>query len=116
MTNLRLTDCEEFINDIDGGAFAQQLGNSVSKVANAAVDTQKEGLISVMEALRAMACGRLVQCTSQDFPNWTDLEITNINAKNFIDEERINKNGFKYRYKPSLISVNPELTQMKKPQ
>ncbi|ADI90380.1 hypothetical protein [Acinetobacter oleivorans] len=78
--------------------------------------TDEQGLISVAEALRAMACGRLVQCTSKDFPNWKDLEITNINAKNFIDEERINKNGFKYRYKPSQISVNAELTQMKKPQ
>ncbi|MDH2493687.1 hypothetical protein QDR31_01085 [Acinetobacter baumannii] len=75
-----------------------------------------EGLISVSEALRAMACGRLVQCTSKDFQKWKDLEITNINAKNLIDEERINKNGFKYRYKPSFISVNAELTQMKKPQ
>ncbi|WP_336964050.1 hypothetical protein [Acinetobacter pittii] len=78
--------------------------------------TDKQGLISASEALRAMACGRLVQCTSTDFPNWTDLEITNINAKNIIDEERINKNGFKYRYKPSQISVNAEITQMKKPQ
>lgn len=78
--------------------------------------TDEQGLISVAEALRAMACGRLVQCSSKDFPNWKDVEITNINAKNFIDEERINKNGFKYRYKPSLISVNAELTQMKKPQ
>lgn len=78
--------------------------------------TDEQGLISVSEALRAMACGRLVQCTSNDFPKWKDLEITNINAKNLIDEERINKNGFKYRYKPSLISVNAELTQMKKPQ
>jgi len=75
-----------------------------------------EGLISVAEALRAMACGRLVQCTSKEFPIWKDLEITNINAKKFIDEERINKNGFKYRYKPSQISVNDELIQMKKPQ
>lgn len=44
------------------------------------------------------------------------MEITNINAKNLIDEERINKNGFKYRYKPSQMSVNAELTKMKKPQ
>lgn len=78
--------------------------------------TDEQGLISVSEALRAMACGRLVQCTSKDFPKWKDLEITNINAKNLIDEERINKNGFKYRYKPSQISVNAALTQMKKPQ
>lgn len=78
--------------------------------------TDEQGLISVTEALRAMACGRLVQCTSEDFPNWMDLEITKINAKDFIDEERIKKNSFKYRYKPSLISVNAELTQMKKPQ
>jgi hypothetical protein len=78
--------------------------------------SDEQGLISVSEALRAMACGRLVQCTSKDFPNWKDLEITNINAKNIIEEERINKNGFKYRYKPSQISVNAELTQMKKPQ
>ncbi|WP_457971064.1 hypothetical protein [Acinetobacter calcoaceticus] len=78
--------------------------------------TDEQALISVSEALRAMACGRLVQCSSNDFTNWKDLEITNINAKNFIDEDRINKNGFKYRYKPSQISVNAELTQMKKPQ
>jgi len=78
--------------------------------------SDEQGLISVSEALRAMACGRLVQCTSKDFPNWKDLEITNINAKNIIEEERINKIGFKYRYKPSQISVNAELTQMKKPQ
>ncbi|OYM98648.1 hypothetical protein CI775_02965, partial [Acinetobacter baumannii] len=25
MSTLRSTDCEEFINDIDGGAFAKQL-------------------------------------------------------------------------------------------
>lgn len=78
--------------------------------------TDEQGLISVSEALRAMACGRVVQCTSKDFPKWKDLEITNINAKNIIDEERINKNGFKFRYKPSQNSVNDELTQMKKPQ
>lgn len=78
--------------------------------------TDEHGLISVSEALRAMACGRLVQCTSKDIPKWKDLEITNINAKNLIDEERINKNGFKFRYKPSQNSVNDELTQMKKPQ
>lgn len=78
--------------------------------------TDEQGLISVSEALRAMACGRLVQCTTKDFQKWKDLEITNINAKNLIDEERINKNGFKYRYKPSQNSVNDELTQMKKPQ
>ncbi|MDT1913021.1 hypothetical protein FPK81_18610 [Acinetobacter baumannii] len=76
----------------------------------------EQGLISVSEALRAMACGRVIQCSSKDFPNWKDLEITNLNAKNLIDEDRINKNGFKYRYKPSQISVNAELTQMKKPQ
>ncbi|MFV5374658.1 hypothetical protein [Acinetobacter calcoaceticus] len=78
--------------------------------------TDEQGLISVSEALRAMACGRLVQRKSEDFLNWTDLEITKINAKKFVDEERINKNSFKYRYKPSQISVNAELTQMKKPQ
>ncbi|TPU92634.1 hypothetical protein [Acinetobacter baumannii] len=86
------------------------MDNNLNKV------TDEQGLISVTEALRAMACGRLVQCTSEDFPNWKDLEITKINAKDFIDEERIKKNSFKYRYKPSLISVNAELTQMKKPQ
>ncbi|MDX8161807.1 hypothetical protein [Acinetobacter pittii] len=86
------------------------MDNNLNKV------TDKQGLISVTEALRAMACGRLVQCTSEDFPNWKDLEITKINAKDFIDEERMKKNSFKYRYKPSLISVNAELTQMKKPQ
>lgn len=86
------------------------MDNNLNKV------TDEQGLISVTEALRAMACGRLVQCTSEDFPNWKDLEITTINAKDFIDEERIKKNSFKYRYKPSLISVNAELTQMKKPQ
>lgn len=78
--------------------------------------TDEQGLISVSEALRAMACGRLVQRKSEDFLNWTVLEITKINAKKFVDEERINKNSFKYRYKPSQISVNAELTQMKKPQ
>ena len=56
----------------------------------------EQGLISVSEALRAMACGRVIQCSSKDFPNWKDMEITNINAKNLIDEERINKNGLKY--------------------
>lgn len=80
------------------------------------VDQENTSIISVAEALRAMACGRLVQCSSKDFPNWMDLEITKINAKKFVDEESINKNGFKYRYKPSQISVNAELTQMKKPQ
>lgn len=85
------------------------MDNNLNKV------TDEQGLISVTEALRAMACGRLVQYTSEDFPNWKDLEITKINAKDFIDEERIKKNSFKYRYKPSLISVNAELTQMKKP-
>lgn len=86
------------------------MDNNLNKV------TDEQGLISVSEALRAMACGRLVQCSSEDFPNWTDLQITKIDAKYFIDEDRIKKNSFKYRYKPSLISVNAELTQMKKPQ
>ncbi len=75
-----------------------------------------EGLISISEALRAMACGRLVQCTKKDLPNWKDLEITKINAKDFVDEERIHKNGFIYRFKPSQISGTAQLTQMKKPQ
>ncbi|WP_170628448.1 hypothetical protein [Acinetobacter baumannii] len=44
-----------------------------------------QGFISVSEALRAMACGRVIQCSSKDFPNWKDMEITNINAKNLID-------------------------------
>ncbi|MCO9088274.1 hypothetical protein KNR53_18735, partial [Acinetobacter baumannii] len=47
MSQLRSTDCEEFINDIDGGAFAKQLGYAVSKVASAAVDTQKVGEITI---------------------------------------------------------------------
>lgn len=47
MSTLRSTDCEEFINDIDGGAFAKQLGYAVSKVASAAVDTQKVGEITI---------------------------------------------------------------------
>ncbi len=47
MSQLRSTDCEEFINDIDGGAFAQQLGYAVSRVASAAVDTQKVGEITI---------------------------------------------------------------------
>ncbi|ACC57534.1 MULTISPECIES: hypothetical protein [Acinetobacter calcoaceticus/baumannii complex] len=47
MTNLRPTDCEEFINDIDGGAFAEQLSYAVSKVASAAMETQKVGVITV---------------------------------------------------------------------
>ena len=29
----------------------------------------EQGLISVSEALRAMACGRVIQCSSKDFPN-----------------------------------------------
>ncbi|OAM07738.1 hypothetical protein AZK46_15745 [Acinetobacter baumannii] len=66
-------------------------------------------LISGADALRALACGRLVQWTSKDFPNWTDLDITNINAKNFIDEERIKSSGFKYRLKPQTIKVELEL-------
>lgn len=71
--------------------------------------TQDPALISGAEALRYIACGRLVQWISKDFPNWEDLDITNINAKNFIDEERIRESGFKYRLKPQTIKVELEL-------
>ncbi|EXS28446.1 hypothetical protein J690_1908 [Acinetobacter sp. 742879] len=47
MINLRPTDCEEFINDIDGGEFAEQLSRAVSKVATAAMETQKAGVITI---------------------------------------------------------------------
>ncbi|MEQ1162981.1 hypothetical protein ABLT95_05475 [Acinetobacter nosocomialis] len=70
---------------------------------------QDPALISGADALRALACGRLVQWTSKDFPNWTDLDITNINAKNFIDEERIKSSGFKYRLKPQTIKLELEI-------
>ncbi len=71
-------------------------------------------MISGAEALRYIACGRLVQWISKDFPNWTDLDITNINAKNFIDEERIKESGFKYRLKPTTLTVNAELPKPNK--
>nr|WP_306230241.1 hypothetical protein [Acinetobacter baumannii] len=77
---------------------------------------QDPALISGAEALRALACGRLVQWTSKDFPNWTDLDITNINAKNFIDEERIKSSGFKYRLKPQTIKVELELPKPFEPE
>lgn len=70
---------------------------------------QDPALISGADALRALACGRLVQWTSKDFPNWTDLDITNINAKNFIDEKRIKSSGFKYRLKPQTIKLELEI-------
>ncbi|MFG4476299.1 hypothetical protein ACF0AK_08490 [Acinetobacter baumannii] len=76
--------------------------------------TQDPALISGAEALRYIACGRLVQWISKDFPNWTDLDITNINAKNFIDEERIKESGFKYRLKPTTLTVNAELPKPNK--
>lgn len=73
------------------------------------VDKKDPALISGADALRYLACGRLVQWISKDFPNWTDLDITNINAKNFIDEERIKESGFKYRLKPQTIKFELEL-------
>lgn len=85
------------------------LGSTEPLTAIETNQPQHPALISGAEALRYIACGRLVQWISKDFPNWTDLDITNINAKNFIDEERIRESGFKYRLKPQTIKVELEI-------
>lgn len=66
-------------------------------------------LISGAEAWIAIANGRLVQWVSKDFFFWQELDITNLNAKNFLDEERVKESGFKYRLKPTTLTVNAEL-------
>lgn len=47
MSNLQPTDHTQFIDDVDGGAFALQLGHAISKVASAAVDNNKVGEINI---------------------------------------------------------------------
>lgn len=95
--------CKSAINKSND--YENYIANNLTPIAQ----PQDPALISGADALRALACGRLVQWTSKDFPNWTDLDITNINAKNFIDEERIKSSGFKYRLKPQTIKLELEI-------
>ncbi|MDA3522123.1 hypothetical protein [Acinetobacter baumannii] len=95
--------CKSAINKSND--YENYIANSLTPITQ----PQDPALISGADALRALACGRLVQWTSKDFPNWTDLDITNINAKNFIDEERIKSSGFKYRLKPQTIKLELEI-------
>ncbi|EXB47257.1 hypothetical protein J522_1908 [Acinetobacter baumannii 146457] len=44
---MKSTDHNQFIDDIDGGVFAQQLGYAISEVASAAVDNNGKGEINV---------------------------------------------------------------------
>lgn len=41
------TDHNQFIDDIDGGVFAQQLGYAISEVSSAVVDNNKPGEITI---------------------------------------------------------------------
>ncbi|HDX6112792.1 TPA: hypothetical protein RP447_000818 [Acinetobacter baumannii] len=95
--------CKSAINKSND--YENYIANSLTPITQ----PQDPALISGADALRYIACGRLVQWISKDFPNWEDLDITNINAKNFIDEERIRESGFKYRLKPQTIKVELEL-------
>ncbi|GAA5003562.1 hypothetical protein GCM10023206_07400 [Acinetobacter puyangensis] len=44
---MKSTDHTQFIDDIDGGVFAQQLGYAISEVASAVVDNDKAGEITI---------------------------------------------------------------------
>ena len=44
---MKSTDHNQFIDDINGGVFAQQLGLAISKVASAVVDNEKKGEINI---------------------------------------------------------------------
>ena len=44
---MKSTDHNQFIDDIDGGVFAQQLGFAISEVASAVVDNNKPGEITI---------------------------------------------------------------------
>ena len=44
---MKPTDHNQFIDDIDGGVFSQQLGFAISEVASAVVDNNKPGEITI---------------------------------------------------------------------
>ena len=44
---MKSTDHNQFIDDINGGVFAQQLGLAISEVASAVVDNEKKGEINI---------------------------------------------------------------------
>lgn len=44
---MKSTDHNQFIDDIDGGVFSQQLGFAISEVASAVVDNNKPGEITI---------------------------------------------------------------------
>lgn len=44
---MKPTDHNQFIDDIDGGVFSQQLGFAISEVTSAVVDNNKPGEITI---------------------------------------------------------------------
>ncbi len=44
---MKSTDHNQFIDDINGGVFARQLGYAISEVASAVVDNDKNGEITI---------------------------------------------------------------------
>ena len=44
---MKSTDHNQFIDDINGGVFAKQLGYAISEVASAVVDNEKKGEINI---------------------------------------------------------------------
>lgn len=70
---------------------------------------QDNPLVTGAEAWSAISKGRLVQWVSNEFFFWQEVDITNLNAKNFLDEAQVNKFGFKYRLKPNNLALNAEL-------
>ena len=47
MSNLKATDTKQFIGDLTGGAFADQVGVAISDVADAVIATGKKGQVKL---------------------------------------------------------------------
>ena len=45
MSNLKPTDVKQFIGDLTGGAFADQIGVAISDVADSVMATGKKGQV-----------------------------------------------------------------------
>ena len=47
MSNQRGTDLPEFINDLDGGVFAEKVSHALSDVAAGVIETDKNGEVTL---------------------------------------------------------------------
>lgn len=57
---MKATDTAEFINELNAGVFAQQIGHALSEVAAGVVDNGKAGNVTITFNLKQIAGGHQV--------------------------------------------------------